>query len=351
MARVKTWVTLGNQVPDIPSSLQSIGRSFWLQLVALLTTSGGWSVVSSSDGVTFGAGDKWLNTASKLVWGNPGAGRSHITVKSPIGIVAGLDGSYLGDQSRLWLTIHLAAATSSHVHQCAIIAHTSAPTGGSIYGVPTSANSISYPMETQLFYNVVAASHYHFGVVSAGETVEGVVKGTGAFYAMISNTGGITSFFSLLPVTSYKKYAGKDYAYGIALVLLYNSAGGAVFSSSAVSGNNIYSAIKGWTNAGVATTLSLYALLELTSTASTKGIGVGITNTGDIAGAVESSDLWLYNPNSGVNACVGSIADIYFTGATLTNYDVDAYPAVTVSYLAGGVGSGIWLPTDTLLAN
>jgi hypothetical protein len=353
MAYAKTWVLLGNQQPTIQNDVQSLARSFWLQLVALLTTSGGWTILNSSDGAAFGVGDKWLNDPVKLNWNIPSLARSHITLKSPIGIVAGLDGTYLGDQSRLWLTIDMNATNATLWYNCSIVAHTTAPTGGSTTAVPTSVNSISYPSSTLFLNGTAAASKFHFGVVSAGENVGGVLKGAGAFYAFVTNAtmNGITSVFSLLPVTNYKQFNGKDHAYAIGLKLQNATSLGQICSSNVASGTNFYSDIKGWTSTGGATTYLMCSMLGLINVAATTGIGVGETGSGNIGGLGDSAEIWLYNPNAGSNAIVGSLADFSFTGATLSAFTVDTFPTVTSCYLIGTTGSGLWIPANTTLTS
>jgi hypothetical protein len=339
-----TWAFRKNVVAAISGNFQSSCRTWWLTLVDLLTVDGGWTVISSSDATTFGTTDLWAGNPAKLIWNTGTTARSHITLKSPEGLVAGLNGSYLGDQSRLWITINLAYATSGNFHQCGFVVHRVAPTGGSITALPTSADSIIYAAGTSLLYGS-SANKNHMGVVKKGKTVNGVVKGTGAFYAFNAEggIGNITGALVLLPVVDpIKVSGGLDYPFATAIQLAYVASGMFNYGSTGV----FWNAQNIWTATGTVVTSDAF---NITAT-SYPGVGTLQTDTGNKAGQSESGCVWLHCTTVGGRTVIGKVADMHMTGSNLTNFAIDnATPKYCYLKSSNYTTAGLWIPTDAEL--
>ena len=338
MALTKNWAFALNTTPTDQSSLQKQCQSFWIQLKNFLVASGGWTVVASSDGTNYsGSTDLWGSTLAKCVWNVSGSARSWLLLKSPEGIVAGADGSYLGDQSRTYLCIDLAAFSSSAYYQCALIYHHEMPTGGSTTAVPTSPTSVSYAANTAYLGNtLISGSKFHFGVVSAGDGSP--AKGQGAFYAAISNPtiAGISTYLSIVPMTNTQKgSATLDYAYATALKLVYSSTQN-MFTGA------LYTAALGWNHDG--TVASLYQTQLCLSNGNV--IGTGTNSNGNGAGKNIVSTLFLYNATQDKSMVIGTIADFYITGATGL---LNCIAAETGTVYHCFFQSNIWVPVNTII--
>ena len=344
MPHQKTWTFSLSTTPILQDTSQHQSQSFWIQLKEFLINSGGWTVVSSSDGATYSSStDLWGTTLSNLVWNTSNAARSWILLKSPEGIVAGADGSYTGEQSRTWLCFALTGTTNASYGEIALTYHRVAPTGGSTSAVPTSASSVEYPT-TAYRNNAAPLSLFHFGVVSTGEGTP--AKGKGAFYAIISSAGGYnnsgmpgaTSFLSVIPITNTNKIGSLDYPYATGIYLGYSGN-----SQLNVFNSYLMQSSQGWSHDGTPSTAIRTGYIYISSMGL---LGVGTGTSGNAGGINESSSMPFYTAAApGKYFWIGDVADFFFTGADMINTTTDSPTNVLYVYLA----PNLWIPVDKAL--
>lgn len=103
----------------------------------------GWTVVQSCDGVNISAvDDLWTSLSSIVRPTVTGGARSWQVYKSPEGIVAGLDGTYTGDQSRLWLVMDNYFYSVNDPTRVNVKLCTGLPTGGSLTVSPSFTSQL-----------------------------------------------------------------------------------------------------------------------------------------------------------------------------------------------------------------
>lgn len=345
MPHQKTWTFSLATAPILQDTMQHQSQSFWIQLKEFLINSGGWTVVSSSNGTTYSSStDLWGTTLSNLVWNPSDAARSWILLKSPEGIVAGADGSYTGEQSRTWLCIDLAGGANTFYWEIALTYHRTAPTGGSASAVPTSASSVGYQTTTYRI-NAVPSSLFHFGVVSTGEGTP--AKGKGAFYAIISSVNGYnnsdipgaSSFISVIPITNTNKIGSLDYPYATGIYLAYSgNTQTNIFNSALMNGS------KGWSHDGTPSTAIRTGYINISNVGM---LGSGTGTSGNAAGINESSSIAFYTAATpGKYFWIGDVADFFYTGANMVNTTTDSPTSVLYTYLA----PNLWIPVNEALA-
>lgn len=206
---IETWNFDGlNTIPSDQTTLANQCSSCWWDFVTLITAAGdgAWTIESSSGWGSFGA----------LTWATGTNTHSWICLKSPVGIVAGNDGSYLGDQSCIWLTIDLNYATASATVKTKF--HRTVPTGGTSTAAPTSTYQLSWYADTQFLRTTYAGT--------ARWNFQRTNKGNFIFDINYLSTGYPSFTLSSLPVTDVMKQnqdiAGKDYPYAMVLFSRWN---------------------------------------------------------------------------------------------------------------------------------
>ncbi len=321
---VRTWTRSTNQNPADQSSLQQQCRSFLMFLKTSLV-SAGWTVSQSCDSTQVQSSDTW-NALANLVNAASGV-HSWIVLKSPAGLVAGADGSYTGDQSRLWLSIDL---NSANAYLAAILVHRVAPTGGTTSACPTSASQAGYSAQQFNRSTLAATAKFHFMTTDKGE-----------FIALFGHSGAniIPFGMGIFPVTGVRKLASNlDYPYAVGLHCGYlNSAKGCFDPSNA---GYLFSdgfGIKSWSADGTTANLIGHAI---GTAAGNQFIGAFFPSDGDSSTHLHpSSPVWILNNTSGKTFVIGTLADIEVTGAPTAQATADD-PTSPTSQLVGG----LWLP-------
>lgn len=341
MANVKSWVFNTNASPTLEDTLQHQCQSFWLQFLSFLTVDLSWTVVNSSNGTVFNTSNNWTS-ASSLVWNTDTAVKSHITLKSPEGLIAGPDGSYLGEQSKLWLSIDLASYSGAVGYwNVRFRFHRIEPTGGSTSSLPTSSYNQIIDMTSYIGSSLVSRKFHFTG--NTGEVVNGVTKGNGAFVIYItSGSLKVETIISIIPITKYGSVSGKDYPYSTGIKCTNSASGNYVIDNSSTSWLHD---IKGWNADG---TQSGFYGYTLKSIATTSYIGNSELNTGARDTTNTCSDIVIYNPSGTKADIVGWLADFSFTGASLVDRTTDFNsPNITKCYLAGSnSATGMWIPSN-----
>lgn len=322
MSYSKTWTFLLNQQPSDRSTILQEQRSYVFQLITFLTANG-WTADSSSNSSATSATTN-IAALTDLVWANAGTAHSWIVLKSPVGIVAGLAGNYLGDQSRIWLVLDC-LGTNAAILTTTFYPANKPATSGSITAAPTGTNGITQNAAAQSQFSRTTLGFpalFHFAITSQGNFWTGVTYTT---------TGNMVAFMSLLPTINPVQFLGKDYPYATFIYKTY------VDSASNLVTGLVNVGKGGWNVDGTTLTSTQIevAMLEV------GGQVVGIGQTGGLnrVGVNETSPGIIYNMLAG-GGSIAEIADFEFTGATLTNRLVDGNPVTKCAF------TNWWLPAN-----
>lgn len=324
MAYEKTWNFAHNVEPTGEADLTEQCRDFMMQLKDYLVASAGWTVTESCDSVSVGGAgvDKW--DALTDIVAATGA-HSWMVLKSPEGMVAGADGTYTGDQSRLWFCINM---RYTNYYQCELIAHRVAPTGGTTSAPPTSTNQIAF--SSQQFNRTTLSTNTKFHFSSVAE---------GGFIAMLSYAGLGTMPFvlMLMNLVDPVEVASTtfDYPYAAYFLCAWQASGLGAFSRSII---------------GDTTTGRCWAYTGNTSYASINALGnadgwMGSAwgSSGDFNSFHDASDIWITAETAGYYGRIGRMADIFATGVPSPQGLVDnASPSKAVL-------GNLHIPTDSVL--
>ena len=354
---IKTWAYSLNQIPTDQTTLALQCSSAWWDFVNLLTAtgSGAWTIESSSG---------WGSLAG-LVWATGVNTHSWICLKSPVGIVAGNDGTYTGDQSRIWLTIDLNYATTSATAKTKF--HRTVPTGGTSTAAPTSTYQLSWYADVQFLRTTYAGTaRWDFKRTSEGHFI---------FDIAYLSTGYTPFTLSCLPMTSITKQnddpAGKDYPYAVVLISRWND--GATYGIGAwgnfktplvnSTGYDGYLAQKGlagtldvlgWCSDGAVGTF-LTGFMGYKTYTATSGwnatvshmIGEIIPSGGDVWSGKRKldSEVPIICSTTGKVAVVGKLADITCAGGLYNQGSLDNIDSPAAIYMGD-----YWFPTNGLIS-
>jgi hypothetical protein len=302
MSYSKNWTFLNNIDPQFNTSLTDQQKSFFLAIRDILKVAG-WTAISSSNGVAYSPSSDQLTTPGNLVYANSqAANRSWVLLKSPIGFVAGPDGSYLGEQSRMFIVLEcysiavimgFSISSAFNVNFYAAVG-----AGAAVNAIPAGGISSigQFSTNTRLLHDANTPQKYYFGYTDKG----------GVYAACKQvDTGIITAFFYVLPLANVGKYGLIDYPYAaICGCMAYSATGnlaGDLFDK--------YSGATMFNHNGSAG--APRAIMPQSVLAPTYTIGAGAT--ADINGDVIRSNIRIFNSVSGI-ADVGDVPDFYLTG-------------------------------------
>lgn len=321
MAYNKVWTFDLNKTPASQVDLTDQCRSFWFEFKSFITGAG-WTIVKSCDSTQVQNSDTWA-ARSNLVAGT--GAHSWITFKSPVGFVAGLDGSYTGDQSCVWITISF---NYLNYYQIKIIIHQAAPSGGTTSSDPASTNQNVYA--TQQFNRTVLNTNARFSFVKTSQ---------GYFYCVFNfiSSGFFPFIFFIWPCinVTFINSLNIDYPYAFCSYCNFVDSGAGAIVWSELGGSNL---VKGFAYDGTSTNLSLN---------SSSGYGAGsLTGSsfiiaGDtLNGTHTKLPAWLVCNTSNKTGVIGSLPDFYMGGNPTLQSDVDA---ASPEYCRCG---SAWLPAD-----
>lgn len=346
----KTWSFALNTVPTDQSSYLQRRRSWGYQLKSFLVTMAGWTVESSSNSSSSGSSDYWSGLSS-LVYASGGSAHSWVVLKSPAGIIAGPDGSYTGNQSRLWFCIDCGFNNFGQA-QCIFSFHNVSPTGGSTTTTPTSSNQIKQSLVYGQTTDANNNSHFQFACTSNGN-----------FYAGISGDtySKFWQFVGILPLGSVSQINSStlDYPYGC--VLFDSQYGydltnilrqlvlkpqttftGAINAwcedgtwSPALSGTNPYGNVR------------FCVLGNSDSSSAIPGgwIGYSFPSGGDSVNSLQQyGQVHVQIESPGKTAYLGRLADIYGSGGGTPQLSVDSISSPTQQY-----AGNLWLPVNAVM--
>lgn len=322
MSFLKTWTFSLNVTPTINTTAANTEQSFLMQFMNFLIANG-WTADGSSNS---SATSSTTNITTYTDWVKAATGTAHSwqILKSPVGIIAGLDGTYTGAQSQIWMVLDANSATvgSDNIEYFLI-----KPTGGTTTTTPTDANSaLGFTNAGMMRASATSGALFHFAATSVGHFWAGITY---------SSSGKMPTFLALLPTTSPVQFRGHDYPYAIAPIRSYLDSANHPVPATIIATN----AFKGWNEGGV--TDSKFALMVMGCNLG--AIGYGSTGGVNRSGIADCGVGYLYNQGTGP---IAQIADFEFTGAAaLPNGSTDA---ATVTRVAFGQ---IWLPANAAISD
>lgn len=341
MSFENTWTFSLNNTPTDQTTVLRTCASYLQQLKNFLV-SNGWSIVQTCDSTQVATGsDVLTDVTTDWVWSAAGV-HTWYSLKSPVGIVVGLDGSGTGDQSRIWFT---ADCNSANAYQVTFRFHNAAPTGGTTSAAPTSTYQIGWATQ-QPIKNSVASCKFNFAITA-----------TGAWYATISYVlSGYTQFFQALwPLTDLVTFSSTGYSYPHGVLPIcgqYDAAPGMIpLRDGGNVPQNTFKALDRWTKCWTPTgTVGLAVPLIITAyTSSTTFDGVNLQEAGTVVLAAGDSlnskfyrlPVWVGNYTTSKNI-IGRLSDFYEAGTVL------ATGSVSPSLIAPEWHklASIWVPTN-----
>ena len=320
MSYVKTWTFLDNQTPLDQTTATKQAQSFFWQIYSFLIGNG-WTDVGNNN---------WGSAAALTI--STGA-HSWVILKSPVGIVAGANGSYTGDQSRVFLTIDL----NSVAVYCNVRfgLHRVLPSGGTTTVGPASTDQIGYFSNLQFLRSSLVAAKFHFRITS---------EGSFSIFCSYPGSGYMSFALMLLPVTSIAHatagtYAGNDYPYGLGFYAGYVDSGIGVLSPNSPGIFYASGGVLCWAADGTA------GVANLTPFSNNQLQSFGYNAASDFfTGNALSQDMRLQCVTAGKAADIGTIADHQGTCAgTAQNSTDNATP--TKQFLGR-----MWVPVAALLS-
>jgi hypothetical protein len=313
MPLIYNWTFSLNNIQTDYSSADNSNREYILLLLAFLT-SHGWSYDGSCNSLAVSATNNIFGNADLIADATAANPKSWVVLKSPEGIVAGLDGSYLGDQSRLWISLAFTGYGSpplTNFCQLSYAVHRFKPTGGTTTAAPTSTSQLNMTggvTSGGIFTWVQTNSRgapvaHHFAITDKGHFWSGITN-------LRQGHEGFGFFMTLMPLTNLVQHLGKDYPFGVLPIKadLSNTDGP---TTSMV---NSYCA--GWNSSGAVGTINASSLAI-----GSNFVGVGLTpNPLNYNGELCVSKVTVSdNATTGIGP-IGEVADLLVTaGGTTTN--------------------------------
>ena len=289
----------------------------------------GWTVVSSCNSYSVSNSDLWTSSGA-IIWnyGNTSYPRSWCLLASPVGFVAGPNGSYLGAQSQMYFCIDANSNDGSQYNNYAwylnVAWYSTLPTGGTTTTIPTGGNMqalVLSPTSSQ------AGLIYRTSVTTYIYSLHFAYTSNGGWWASISAAGTaiMCTFMYFLPLVDVSEYNGLPYPYAAIGGYSYNwSQSGLRFSSCFDSAVNPY--VKGWNYDG---TSGIPRCMSLSSGNTFAGSSTNVT--GDFNGKNIVTPAYIYNYVPGKISLIGQIPDFY-EWFPITRANGCVFPATSPAY-------------------
>lgn len=321
----KTWSFSLNQAPTTNTDLTAQCRSFVQQLKTFLTGTAGWTITESCDSTQVLASDTWAALTNIVA----GTGvHSWMVLKSPAGIIAGNDGTYTGDQSRLWFVIDMNYAV---YYQARFRLCSAAPTGGTTSAAPTSTLQQQFSSQQFMRSSYNANAQYNFWCTSEGN----FMASTG-----YTGAGWVPFFLALFPIVDPTEIvsSSQDYPYGFGYFANWaDTTLGAPLRSALISSSSMLAfAFNGTTSGAGMNCIGL----------GTAWVGANWGSTGDSINSRQSaSDVFISCEEASKYGMIGRVPDIYGSSQAIAQGTVDSNTSPTLVKLGS-----LLLPTNAILS-
>jgi len=312
----KVWTHYLNlPLADYSSSLLATNSAVILLKQKLVL--GGWSVVQSFAGATSSGeaatipvvdGDSFPDDPTLV---RTSTWPSWMILASPAGFCKGLDGSGLGDQSRIYLKVRHYSGTSWYIEFSRDM-----PTGGSSTVNPTSALGLS---NNSSIFQLLNVANYVYTLIDISVATDGsfyfLSRTNLGFFefaidclALADVTPVVTSAPGIEPVTTV------PYPFAFFCRIKFDgSIPGASKSTNWRVGSTSAARYYGYDKAGTKVTFTIFSMTSVTG-----DIGYGESSTGDgFSGGQASAYMYVYADTPPYHGLVGRIPDYTLTGANL----------------------------------
>ena len=256
-------------------------------------------------------------------WNQQITARSWILLASPVGFVAGPDGSSLGAQSQMYLCIECVSSGPTDYVKINLTWYSAMPTYGNSHAtIPTGGNAQTIVASGMAFNSVtLTAARFHFASTAAG-----------GWYAGISSikTGIMPLILGFLDLADVQLVGANPHPYAAVGFIFYSNVATnmnyAVFDGAA-GGNGS----RCWNVNGAA---GSPRAMVLGSPSGVLLIGNASTNYGDINGLIPNSPIYIYNALTNNVAVIGRIPDFKATDATgITASNIDNFTTPNYTYI------------------
>jgi hypothetical protein len=306
----KSWTFLINHLPEDSSTIGKITQHYLLKLSQFLIANG-WTAVSSSNGVTAGNTNLWTQP-SDIVLATSSQAHSHLVLRSPIGFIPGPDGTSLGAQSQVYLTISAGNANNNQPNSlvyATFIQHLALPTGGTTTANPSSSDQVSSGVQISRT-SIGQQPNFHFACTTQGHFWSGI---------SYSGTNSMPLFIAVLPFETIRTRVSTGKLYPYPYFFSWGNSDNPNHPS-----NSILSGMGGFTATGHATN-ACYGLFL--------GVG-GSQQDGDIDTQFIFSPIYVEVTATNEAFLVGKVADLEIRNSVVRqNGSVDSLTNITRVYV------------------
>lgn len=280
----KSWQFNVNQTTATSGTLATDCKSVMYKLKTSLTgfSTSPWTVVSSSDGSTYGASDKWTSS-STLVWNSSGNAHSWIVLQQ-----TGINGS---GTTQICIDLLSSNASNTYLFSINFSPNAGFVTGGTLTARPTATDE--YSLTSQTWYpNTAASSVLHVQQSSTGDCTRWFVFSGGTIYSScIIDTMYSDSAMSYKGVFSYLQNP------------LYSN----VYTSTAI--------FEGFNGASGGTKFPAYVGVESISSSAVPAMNSGAIS--DFSGGYPICPISLHSTTAGSRGRLGRLSDIFIGSSAI----------------------------------
>lgn len=334
----KTWTFYLNQPLSDYSNTTNATNATVLFIKEKLVAHG-WSVVESFRGASTLAlanaeGVQAFDTVPTTAAGVfTGGWATWFVLKSPEGIIKGLNGTGTGEQSCVFLTIAFYSSSNWRFNLSYV-----KPTGGTVTAFPTSIKDIGVGGGASSGMTPSAPSNVIYTLVNIAIATDGSF----VFRSRV-NLGFFVSAIDCISLSDLTviNATSKPYPFGLVYRAIYSNTGVDV-SANWLYPDTASTRLRGWDLVGNIVTLSL---ITLHKNSGIIGYGEGTGGNG-INGEQSSSYLYAYADTPPYTGIIGRIPDLTITGAVLSSGAIDRASPDQPKYCVSG---NIRLPVNAPL--
>lgn len=273
--------------------------------------------------------------------------RSYMVLTSPEGFVAGLDGSYTGDQSKMSVCIEAASDQAYNNYKINLTLYAGIPSySASLTAIPTggqSINLIGNQLTPVIIGQTVSTNGYQITPITLTQSkFNFAFTQKGGFWSGIGGigTGIFPSIMGVLDLADVQQIGANDYPHAVCAFQAFNNTANnftySIFDSVLNSGG-----VKVYSPDGTSGTGR--AMVLCNANTPTVIPGYNTTYIGDVNGDILESAVYLYNATPNKVAMIGKIPDFKITNATLlTNGSVTP----SLSNTTHTIINQVWVPSN-----